>query len=241
MLTTRKIGSYHFGFYNHLSKAQLRALSAHFDSTCPSDSSVLGGRTAVTRIQLEGVGAVVLKHYRRGGWLGRIVKQHYLGFGQNRARREFELLHLAAASGVNVPHAVAYAYCGRLFYRAWLITGEISQPISLIQLSQKDSVTTAEVMKWVGHQISQLIQNRIWHVDLHPGNVIVDQAGKVFLLDFDRGKIYSGYKHKLKKRYLARWQRAVAKHGLPIFLTEFLQDSLQSTTPGHPRRTTASS
>lgn len=197
----------------------------------------MGGRTAVTHILLDGIGPVVLKHYRRGGWLRHMVKQHYLNLGKNRARREFELLHRAAASGINVPTVIAYAYCGRVIYRAWLITAEISQPISLVQLSQQDQAKAGKLMQRVGQQIELLIENGIWHVDLHPGNVVIDQGGNVFLLDFDRGRIYSGSKNKLKKRYLARWQRAVDKHRLPVFLTECLQDSLNAAAPAHPRPT----
>jgi 3-deoxy-D-manno-octulosonic acid kinase len=74
-----------------------------------------------------------------------------------------------------------------------------------------------------------LIQHRILHVDLHPGNVIMDAAGKVYLLDFDRGKVYHGDRQKLKNRYLTRWQRAVNKHGLPEFLAEMLRAGLKST------------
>lgn len=223
MLQRRTIDSYHFGFYQNLTESQLRALSAYFHAAAPAEGTVLGGRTAVTRIRLDDIGPVVLKHYRRGGWLRHIIRQHYLNIGKNRARREFELLHRAAASGINVPQTVAYAYCGRIFYRAWLITVEIRQPISLVDLSQQNEVKTGELMKSVGHQISLLIQNNIWHIDLHPGNVAVDQAGKVYLLDFDKGKIYPGGKQRLKKRYLARWQRAVKKHGLPKVLSEKMQ------------------
>lgn len=76
-------------------------------------------------------------------------------------------------------------------------------------------------------QISSLIQNQILHVDLHPGNVVADTAGTVYLLDFDRGKVYHGTRQQLKNRYRTRWQRAVNKHGLPKILTEMMQNGLK--------------
>ena len=75
-------------------------------------------------------------------------------------------------------------------------------------------------------QIAALVQNSILHVDLHPGNVVVDAAGKVYLLDFDKGSVYHGNRQKLKNRYLNRWQRAVSKHGLPNMLSDILRTGL---------------
>ena len=43
-------------------------------------------------------------------------------------------------------------------------------------------------------QISRLIDHGIWHVDLHPGNVVIDQNDRVFLLDFDKGSLHQGNK-----------------------------------------------
>lgn len=226
MLQHRTIDNFHFGFCQSLTELQLRTLTGNFHLHPPGTVSVLEGRTAVTRVHLDGIGSIVVKHYRRGGWLGHLNRRHYLKLGKNRARREFELLHMAAKAGINVPPAVAYAYCGRAFYQAWLITREIQQPLALVRLSQEDEERTGAVMKSVGDQISLLIENGIWHVDLHPGNVVVDTAGKVYLLDFDKGKIHSGNKQRLKARYLARWQRAVEKHKLPKILTALLQDGL---------------
>jgi 3-deoxy-D-manno-octulosonic acid kinase len=113
-----------------------------------------------------------------------------------------------------------------VFYRAWLVTCQIQQPVSLARLSLLDEKTTKTVMKSVIEQISSLIQNDILHIDLHPGNIVMDAAGIVYLLDFDKGRIYHGNRQKLKNKYLARWQRAVFKHRLPEILIEMLQAGL---------------
>jgi predicted unusual protein kinase regulating ubiquinone biosynthesis (AarF/ABC1/UbiB family) len=82
-------------------------------------------------------------------------------------------------------------------------------------------------MEAVIEQVSLLVQNSILHVDLHPGNIVVDPTGKVYLLDFDRGGIYPAKRQKLRTHYLSRWQRAVNKHGLPKILTEMMQNGLK--------------
>jgi 3-deoxy-D-manno-octulosonic acid kinase len=225
-MLNRTIDSYHIGFLLNLTDSQLATLAGLFDHPGPMNVSVLGGRTATTPAQLDGIGPVVIKHYRRGGLMQYFIKHRYLKFGETRAQREFELLDIVGTLGINIPQPIAYAYRGRLFYRAWLVTREIHQPLSLACLSLQDGKKTKTAMTSVIEQIISLIQNDILHVDLHPGNVLVDATGKVYLLDFDKGTVYSGNRQKLINRYLSRWQRAVNKHGLPKMLTEMMQNGL---------------
>ena len=227
MILDRTIDSYHFGFSLNLTESQLRPLTGLFHHPDPAGVAALDGRISVTPVQLEGIGSVVIKHYRRGGLMRHFIKRRYLKFGKTRARREFEMLAFADALGINVPEPIAYVHRGRLFYEAWLVTREIHQPLSLARLSLQDENQTTTAMHSVIEQISALIQNDILHVDLHPGNVLVDAAGKVYLLDFDKGSVYHGNRQKLKNRYITRWKRAVNKHGLPKFLAEMMQNGLK--------------
>ncbi len=226
MLRYRTIDSFQFGFSLNLTESQLRPLTSLLHDLESTEMAALGGRTAVTPARLDGIGAVVIKHYRRGGMLRHFTKRRYLKLGKTRAQREFELLDAVAKFGINVPQPIAFVYQGAAFYRAWLITREIQRPVSLAGLSLQDEEKSGRVMESVIKQISALIQHQVLHVDLHPGNVIVDPDGKVYLLDFDKGKVYHGDRQKLKNRYLTRWQRAVNKHGLPEFLTEMMQTGL---------------
>jgi len=229
MLRHHTIDSYQFGFALNLTASQLRPLTSRLQDSPSTDMTILGGRTAVTPVRMEGIGAVVIKHYRRGGLLRHFIKNRYLKSGKTRARREFELLAAVGQFGINVPQPIAFVQRGTLFYRAWLITREIEKPQSLADLSMQDGKTASRAMGSVVDQVAGLIQHQILHVDLHPGNVIVDAAGTVFLLDFDKGKVYHGSRQNLKNRYLNRWQRAVNKHGLPKFLIEMMQNGLKRT------------
>ena len=222
----RTIDSYHFGFSLNLTESQLSSLTGLFHHPELAGDSVLDGRASVTPLQLEGIGSVVIKHYRRGGLMRYFIKRRYLKFGKTRAQREFELLDIVGNLGLNVPQPIAYAHRGRLFYRAWLVTREIHQPLSLARLSLHNEKKTRTAMESAIEQISSLIQNSILHVDLHPGNIVVDGEGKVYLLDFDKGSVYHGNRQKLKNRYLTRWQRAVTKHRLPTTLGEIMRVGL---------------
>jgi tRNA A-37 threonylcarbamoyl transferase component Bud32 len=226
MLHTRTVDSYHFGFSLNLAEAQLRILAGFLDHHGPAGVPVLGGRTSVSPLQLDGIGAVVVKHYRRGGLIRHLVKSRYLRFGKTRSQREFEQLSIARSLGINVPQPVAYAHRGGLFYSAWLAARAIEEPITLARLSLQDADAARRAAASAVEQIALLIQHNILHVDLHPGNVVVDNCRRVYLVDFDKTGRYRGGREKLKRRYIRRWQRAVVKHRLPQFLAEMLRREL---------------
>ena len=224
---TPTYNAYQFGTCTPLTELQMSRLIGFFSQPPPKTNSVLGGRSSVSYHRIEDLGPVVVKHYNRGGLWGRLVRRRYLKWGKSRSQLEFELLQKVRDLGINVPEPLLYAHRGRLIYRAWLVTREIKQPLSLARLSLNDEKRTRQVMASVIDQISRLIDHGIWHVDLHPGNVVIDQNDRVFLLDFDKGSLHQGNKIKLRNRYIHRWQRAVSKHKLPKMLSEMLQAGLQ--------------
>ena len=222
MILTRTIDAYRFGSSLELDEHQLRTFISVFNQPRAGNTSVLGGRTAPTFNEIDGFGSVAIKSYTRGGWMRYLLKQRYLKLGKTRAQIEFELLQVVRNFGINAPEPVVYAQHGRIFYRAWLVSRAIKHPLSLALLSLKNEKKTRLAMESVIGQISLLIQNGILHVDLHPGNIVVDGADQIFLVDFDKGQIHHGSRKKLRDRYLTRWQRAVTKHRLPGMLSDIL-------------------
>ncbi len=226
MILTRTIDAYRFGSSLELDEHQLRTFISVFNQPRAGNTSVLGGRIAPTFNEIDGFGSVAIKSYTRGGWMRYLIKQRYLKLGKTRAQIEFELLQVVRNLGINAPEPVVYAHRGRIFYRAWLVSRAIKHPLSLALLSLKNEKRTRLAMESVIGQISLLIQNGILHVDLHPGNIVVDGADQIFLVDFDKGQIHHGSRKKLRDRYLTRWQRAVSKHRLPGMLSDILRAGL---------------
>ncbi len=223
---------YHIGSSLPLTDQQVRRLIHRFDRHQPNPPSALEGRNPVSVLMLAGIGPVVIKHYRRGGLPGKLIKRRYFWRPKTRGQKEYELLHRVRQAGVQAPEPVAFAYRGRLFYLAWLITRQIQQPLSLARISLKDEARARQLMKSVAAQILLLVDHGIRHVDLHPGNVVVDPQDRVFVLDFDRGYIDQCSRDKLKYDYAARWRRAVSKHRLPQVLSAMLEDALK-INPGN--------
>ena len=60
-------GGVRFGAAVRLSGRQLARLVAVFENPDPTRGPALGGRQAVSRIYLDGIGPVVVKQYARGG------------------------------------------------------------------------------------------------------------------------------------------------------------------------------
>ena len=224
---TPTYNAYQFGTCRPLTELQMNRLIGFFSQPPPKTDSVLGGRSSVSYHWIEDLGPVVVKHYKRGGLIGRLIKRRYLKWGKTRGQLEFDLLQKVRSLGINVPEPLLYAHRGHWFYRAWLVTREIKEPLVLARLSLIDEKRARRAMTSVTEQISRLIDHGIWHVDLHPGNVVIDQKDRVFLVDFDKGQVCQGNKNKLQDRYNRRWRRAVDKHGLPEMLSEMMQAGRQ--------------
>ncbi|MBW1675810.1 MAG: hypothetical protein JRF30_02805 [Deltaproteobacteria bacterium] len=219
---TKTYDSYHFGLASDLADRQLKQLVRLFNTPTNTVDSVLGGRSSVTIAQIEGIGSVVVKYYTRGGLLRYMVKRRYVKWGETRCQTEYELLQKVRNLGVSAPEPIAYAFQGSLFYKGWLVTREIKQKQTLAELSCADEEHAQIAMKELINQVSTLVNNNIFHVDLHPGNVLVDSHDRVFLLDFDKACLSRKNKNKLRDQYLSRWRRAVIKHRLPEMLCEMM-------------------
>ena len=221
------IDSYHIGTSQPLSDHQLRQLIKIFDKPYRSADTVLGGRSSVAIQPVAGIGSVVVKYYTRGGFIGHFVKRRYLRGGKIRSQAEFELLQTVRSLGVKAPNPIAYAHRGALFYKAWLVTEEIKDHQTLAQLSLSDPDRALSLIRQVASNVSTLIHNNIHHVDLHPGNVLVDAEFSIFLIDFDKACLLRRDRHKLRSKYIDRWKRAVIKHRLPDGLWQTFKTELQ--------------
>ncbi len=224
------IDSYHIGSSQHFSDHQLRQLIKTFDKPYRSEDAVLGGRSSVAIQPVAGIGSVVVKYYTRGGLIRHFVKRRYLRWGKIRSQAEFELLQKVRSLGVKAPKPIAYAYRGAMIYKAWLVTEEIKQHQTLAQLSLSDPDQAYLLTGKAASQISILINNEILHVDLHPGNVLVDHNKNIFLIDFDKTSFRRLKQDALRKIYIERWKRAVIKHRLPDRLYKAMDTALLKST-----------
>jgi 3-deoxy-D-manno-octulosonic acid kinase len=132
-----------------------------------------------------------LRHYRRGGCIARLSRDLYLWAGEERVRAfaEWRLLATLKAHGLPVPRPVAARYRrAGLMYRCDLITQRLTnaEPLSAVLAR---APLAAETWRSVGATVARFHAAGVDHADLNAHNILLDGAGAVSLIDFDRGRI----------------------------------------------------
>ena len=171
-----------------------------------------GGRASVAIIT-SGQERWVLRHYRRGGFMARLSRDRYLWLGEARTRSfaEWRLLAELRRRGLPVPAPIAARYVrGLLTYRADLITEHLPDCRTLA-----DAITGSQLPReqWsgVGRTIAAFHREGVHHADLNAHNVLIEHAvvPRVYLLDFDRGRIEP--RGSWEQDVLARLRRSLDK------------------------------
>jgi 3-deoxy-D-manno-octulosonic acid kinase len=180
-------------------------------SAADADTSGRGG----VPFLVTPVGTCALRHYRRGGLVARLIADRYLWTGAERTRafREFRLLATLADAGLPVAQPVAARYVRTgPWYRADLLTRRIENARTLAR-QLGDEAATATLAARVGQTIACFHAGGAWHADLNANNIMIDSAGTVWLIDFDRGRLRRP-QATWQQANLARLRRSLAKLGL---------------------------
>ena len=157
----------------------------------------------------------VLRPYQRGGLIAKVSKQRYVWLGAERTRafREVRLTAALYEQGLPVPRPVACCVTRfGLTYEAALLTVRIPGARALASLLSAEEADEALLMR-VGAMIKRFHQAGLDHVDLNARNILVDEAGKPWLIDLDRCRLRP--QGKWQASNLQRLERSVVKfaHG----------------------------
>jgi len=160
-------------------------------SVRPVESALRSGGRGYTIIVGDGRREFVLRHFRRGGLIGRIVRDSYVWQGEDKTRSfaEWRLLRKMLRLGLPVPQPVVARYCRRgPFYTADLIMLRIP---GIRPLSMRLAEDRRDLRYWqsIGAGIAEFHRAGVNHADLNAYNVQLDDDGKLWLLDFDKGRI----------------------------------------------------
>lgn len=194
---------------------------------------VAGGRGGVRYVSTE-AGRAVVRHYRRGGLVAGLLGDRFLYTGLERTRPlgEFRVLARAHALGLPVPRPIAARYLrDGPFYRADIATLAIEPVRTLATLVAHHDVAGFDWRR-LGRTIRRFHDAGVWHADLNAHNVLHDDEGELWLLDFDRGWL-APPREGWRRANLARLERSLRKVGLGRAVEDVERDAFEPLRAGY--------
>jgi 3-deoxy-D-manno-octulosonic acid kinase len=169
------------------------------------------GRGSVCIVSYRGE-ELALRHYLRGGWAASLSRDRYLwtGLDKTRAWQEWRLLAALHGQGLPVPRPVAARVLrhGPL-YSADLVTAYLPGARPLAERLIDEELPEA-VWRGIGGTIRRFHGHGVFHADLNARNILLDEGGAVYLVDFDKGR-RDGVDPGRRLDNLARLQRSLGK------------------------------
>lgn len=176
---------------------------------------------------------LVLRHYKRGGLIGKVLNDQYWFTGLNRTRawRELSLLLRLNEFQLPAPKPVAARVKKCLgYYTADLITEKISNAQDAHQVLLQTAIST-KTWQLIGKTIGLFHAHQVYHHDLNIHNIMLDEQEKVWLIDFDKCAIKAG--QKWKEQNIARLLRSLKKESTKIAQYHFSESDWQHLLVGY--------
>ena len=187
---------------------------------CKSNGKIIGcaqGRGTTWFIRLGDQTEVALRHYYRGGLIGRILSDQFVfrSWESSRGIQELKVLETLQHAGVNVPAPfAARAVRKGLYYSCDIITTLIKDAKDLASVLVNNLIEHETYSK-IGQEIKKMHLAQVNHSDLNIHNIMLDANAKVWLIDFDKSRIedasYQGSGNHWQQSNLARLKRSFLK------------------------------
>jgi 3-deoxy-D-manno-octulosonic acid kinase len=178
----------------------------------------------------------VLRHYYRGGLIGRILHDSYLftGYHNTRAVAEFNLLHYLHQQQLPVPEPIACKISRQgLRYQADIMTKRIENAQDMVSLLQQAPLNREHYYA-IGQTIAQFHLAGVYHHDLNCHNILIDHQQRIWLIDFDQGKLRPPHPQwqlnnlNRLKRSLLKEQKKLASFHWHLHDWQYLYEGYQS-------------
>lgn len=149
--------------------------------------AIASGRGSAYRAALPGGVRAVVRPYRRGGWLARVLHETYLGW-RPRPLRELLATVEARRRGVAAVEVLAARVEGGLAYRGALVTAEVPDATPLIDALRgaADPGTRAALARSAGSVVAAMHAAGVAHPDLNLTNLLARAGAVVAVVDLDR-------------------------------------------------------
>jgi 3-deoxy-D-manno-octulosonic acid kinase len=175
----------------------------------------------------------LLRHYRRGGFIAGISQDRYVWSGESRVRAfaEWRLLQWLAQAGLPVPKPIAawYRRAG-LTYSCDLIIRRIADADPLSSVLRSAELPHAS-WRAIGAVIARFHQAGVDHADLNGHNILLDAAHGISVIDFDRGRLRTPGRWRL--RNLRRLHRSLLKISSELPSKRFTAEAWEALMAGY--------
>lgn len=183
--------------------------------------------------------ALCWRSYRRGGLVGRVLKQGFCRFARRalRARDEFELTARLYRMGLPVPRPlIARENVGILFVTNDIVMEQIPDAENLAEILARNGSLTEDELKLIGATLERFFKAGVYHSDLNIRNILLSTAPDTptaagasaavapvsiqsgtdderccYLIDFDKCSCEDSLSHQAKEAMIARLERSFLK------------------------------
>lgn len=175
------------GRYSLVHRGERGDIAGFIKKAMNPDRRLAAGRGAPGVFDFKGK-RFVCRQYLHGGWLRGVTKGTFLG--EKRARTELNITAYLEENGFPVVEALGY------ISRKGIITNDLFF-ISVFMDDARDLVgyfrtsdarDRLRMARKLGTHFFRLGELGVYHPDLHLMNVLVDRAGRLAFLDFDRAE-----------------------------------------------------
>jgi 3-deoxy-D-manno-octulosonic acid kinase len=178
----------------------------------------------------------VLRHYYRGGLIGKIINDTYWfnSLEKTRAACEFALLRHMQTLQLPAPEPIAYRVIQHgLSYKADLLSSRIQHAQDLVAILSEKALAE-DVWQRIGATIKRFHHHGIYHHDLNSHNILLDDKAQVFLIDFDRGELRTNpVNTQWKQENIARLHRSFLKEFNKLDQFYFTDNNWQALITGY--------
>ena len=177
----------------------------------------------------------VLRHYYRGGLIGKMIHDSYFftSYKNTRAAKEFALLAHMQTLALPAPKPIAYRVIRHgLFYRADLLSSRIENAQDLVALLTEQTIDESLWAK-IGATIKYFHDHNIYHHDLNAHNILINDQQEVFLIDFDQGEVRTTNQKRWQQSNMQRLLRSFHKEQNKISNFHWQADNWQMLLHGY--------
>lgn len=192
-ITSKRVGSYTYFFKDKkFESLNDDALHLLFDiehiKKSASEIFVAGGRGSSFLYTTASGEKLVYRHYMRGGFVGRFIKDLFFLWAKDshRAYNEMLLLDYMQKKSLPVPKALISrerkCFC---FIKQDLIQEQIENTQNLCQILCKRSLSYSNYQDII-KTIMRLYKANVVHTDLNIKNILIDDKDMIYIIDFDK-------------------------------------------------------